>query len=383
MSPALAAIAFFLLTFGLAVLPFLPAIVEWRKRRDAEPLKVVRDSQIDIRYFANRFREFVKTNLGDTLETCRKSQLTERGTLENGTPYVVVGDGKTPLPGGSGLWRREYNPVILSCADLRLPESGVFTEEIFADGSVVGEERNVLRAVLAEEEIYLGRRSTSLRWLHAGRGVSAKTESIIYGRASAEQYIRIERGCRFERLNAPRIEFCYEAEAGELAGGMVYRESAVLKPRDLPNPVEVAAGRWLVRGNLDISAGKIVETDLVVTGSTHIGPGVRITGSVKSRKNMVLEKGVEVEGSLVSERDIHIGVDCRIRGPILAEGAVYVRKGTTIGSTQTPTTVSADTVFVEPGVVAHGTVWAHRYGRVASPKMVPVQDSNDGDTASR
>jgi hypothetical protein len=65
MSPALAVIAFFLLTFGLALLPFIPAIVEWRKRRDAEPLKVVRDSQVDIRYFANRFREFVKTNLGD------------------------------------------------------------------------------------------------------------------------------------------------------------------------------------------------------------------------------------------------------------------------------------------------------------------------------
>lgn len=240
----------------------------------------------------------------------------------------------------------------------------MFLPEIYADGTVRGGDENIYRAVLAEEEIQLGRKSVCLRWLHAVRAVSARSGTVLFGRVSAGEFIRLERGCRFERLNAPRVEFCYEAEAGEFAGGITYREAAVLRPRDLRNPVEVKAGRWLITGNLEIPAGKIVNADLVATGAVRIRTGAHVVGNIKSHKDMHLGRGVEVDGSVVSGGDITFEAGCRIYGPVVAEGTISVGEGVVFGTAARPTTVSAANIYVEPGAVAHGTVWAHTDGRV-------------------
>lgn len=364
MSLAVAIAFFFVVTLALTVLPFVPAIVEWRRKKDAAPLAVVYASEVDVRHFARGFREFVESHLRGVLDTCRASKASERGTLADGTPYLVVGDGRATVLTDEEMADRAAHSVVLSCSDVILPEETMFLPEIYADGTVRGGERNIYRAVLAEEDIRLDSGSTSLRWLHAVRSIQAGSDSVLFGRASANTLIRLERGCRFERLHAPRIEFCFEAEADEFAGGMTYRESALLKPRDLPNPVEVRVGRWLIDGNVEIPTGKIVKADLVVTGTLWVRPGVHIVGSVKSRKDMHLAKGVEIDGAVVSAENIHIGNGCRLYGPVIAERTINIGAGTVFGTANRPTTVGAENINVEPGAVAHGSVWAHGVGRV-------------------
>ncbi len=378
MSLFMAMVLFFALVFALAVVPFVPAFTEWRRKKDAEPLKVVRKSEVDVRFFANRFRGFIMGKLGEKIAECKQSRTTQRGKLDDGTPYMIIGDGQVPTLTKDEQRRDSMAPLVLSCSDVKLPDSTLFSKEIYAEGSVEGGEKDVLRAVLSENEIHVGRDSTLLRWLHAVRAVYVQTGSVLWGRVSADEFIRIERGCRFERLYAPRIEFCHSAEAGEVAGGAVYREQAVLKPRDFSNRIDVAAGRWLVFGDMEVPAGKIIENDIVATGRLRLGPGVRVMASVKSHHETQLEKGVEIEGSLVSEQDIYVGPECTIGGPVLAEGTVFIRKGTRIGSETEPTTVSAERLFIEPGVTAYGTIWAHVEGYVASPEAVnPEKSSNE------
>jgi predicted acyltransferase (DUF342 family) len=241
----------------------------------------------------------------------------------------------------------------------------MYLPEVYADGTVTGGEKNIYRAVLAEKSIELGKESMSLRWLHAARTIVAGTRSVLFGRVSADELIRLESGCRFERLHAPRIEFCDAADAGKTAGGKTYGKSAVLEAKDLPNRVEIKAGRWLVDGNAEIPAGKIVKTNLVVTGSLRIRSGTHVVGSIKSHKKMHLEKGVVVDGTVASERDIRFDGGCQIHGPVLAEGAIAIGEGVIFGSAARPTTVSAVNIVVEPGAVAHGTVRAHAEGKVA------------------
>jgi cytoskeletal protein CcmA (bactofilin family) len=370
MSLAMAIMVFIVLTLALVVLPFVPAIVEWRKKKDAAPLTVVYASEVDVRHLARGFREYVESRLRDVIDRCRDSNSDERGTLADGTPYVVVGDDRSSVLTAEEMTGRAAHNVILSCGDLVLPEEMMFLPEVYADGTVRGGERNIYRAVLAEEEIRLEVESTSLRWLHATRSVLARSDSVLFGRASADQLIRLERGCRFERLHAPRIEFCFEAEADEFAGGMTYRESALLRPRDLPNPVEIRVGRWLIDGNVEIPPGKIVRADLVITGKLWIRPGVHIVGSIKSHKDMRLEKGVEIDGSVVCGENMHIGDGCRLYGPVMAERTINIGAGAIFGTAARPTTVSAENINVEPGAVAHGTVWAHGVGRVAGGRRV-------------
>ena len=223
MSVLFAVIILFVLALVLTVLPFVPAIVEWRKKTDAEPLTVAYASAVDVRHFANGFRRFIELRLRGALDVCRDAGVTERGKLDDGTPYIAVGDGDAAILTVEEATARASHHVIACSGDLLLPERTMFLPEIYADGTVRGGDKNIYRAVLAEEEIQLGRQSVSLRWLHATRAVSARSGSVLFGRASADEFIRLERGCRFERLNAPRVEFCYEAEAGQFAGGITYR----------------------------------------------------------------------------------------------------------------------------------------------------------------
>lgn len=398
MSLAIAIFFFFALAVALAVLPFVPAILEWRRKLDAEPLTVAYASSVDVRHFANSFREFVELRLRGTVDQCRETGRAERGTLDDGTRYAAFGEGDAPLFTAEELENRASHHLIAVGGNIDLPAETMFLPEIYADGSVRGGEGNIYRAILAGEAIILGRESMSLRWLHATRAIVAQAGTILFGRASADEFIRLERGCRFERLNAPRVEFCYQAEAGEFAGGMTYRESAVLKSRDLPNHIEVKAGRWLVSGNLELPPGRILKANVVVTGSMRIRTGTHVVGSIKSHKDMVLEKGVEVDGSVLSERDITFEKGCRIYGPVMAERDISVGEGVVFGTATRPTTVVAERIFVEPGAVAHGTVWAHTDGRVvlssssgwkkdrteneapADPAQ-PVQPTGEGDRA--
>ena len=48
----------------------------------------------------------------------------------------------------------------------------------------------------------------------------------------------------------------------------------------------------------------------------------------------------------------------------MAERSISVAEGTVFGTATRPTTVTAENISIEPGVVAHGTVWAHVDGRV-------------------
>jgi hypothetical protein len=366
MSVAFAAISLFVLVLALTVLPFVPSILEWRRKTDAEPLTVVYSSAVDVRHFANGFREYITTQLGVLLEKFRDTTLTERGALEDGTPYVAVGDGGGEVMTVEETRSRASQSVIVSAGDLLLPECTMFLPEVYAEGTIRGGERNIYRAALAGEDFRLGRESVCLRWVHADRALSAQSGTALFGRASADRFMRLERGCRFERLNAPRVEFCHHAEAGEFAGGSTYNQSAFLRPRDLSNRVEVKAGRWLVSGRLEIPAGKIVRADLVATGGIRIGTGAHVVGNVKSHRDMTLERGVEVDGSVVSGRNIRFDEGCRIYGPVMAERSIYIGGGTVIGTALLPTTVTAENIVVEPGVVTHGTVWAHIEGRVAT-----------------
>jgi cytoskeletal protein CcmA (bactofilin family) len=249
--------------------------------------------------------------------------------------------------------------VIAACGDLRLPPRALYELEVFAEGNIEGGEANVYRALLAGRDIHLDRGSSALRWLHAGGSVLAREECRLYGRASADEVLRLEAGCRFERLHAPTVAFAAPGPPAPQNG-----ERRVLELADVERVIEAAAGRWLVRGSLTVPAGRLVTSDLVVTGSLRISAGARVAGSVKSHGDLILEDRACVDGSVVTERDLRVGRSCRIGGPVSAEGDAFVGTGTRLGSAESPTTLSVRRLGIEAGAVAHGTVWAHAGGEV-------------------
>ncbi|MBD3235796.1 MAG: transposase, partial [Candidatus Eisenbacteria bacterium] len=355
------AVGFVLVLFVVAavawlLLPLLPAWREFRGKTDAEPVRVPQNGEMDIRHSARGFRDYIRTHFAHAMARCDEVRATIAGSLEDGTHYLIV-------PGENGSERmadelaQQAPRMILSCGDLRLPQDGQYPLEMYASRSVRSEGANTCRAILAREDIVLGPASTLLRWMHAGNRAEVATGALLYGRASADREIRLDVGCQFERLHAPRVLF---GRAGQGAPRRV--QSGQLHARDLPGRVEVAAGRWYVQRNLRLPKEKRIEADLVVTGALRVSEGCRIVGNVKSRRDLVLDPGVEIFGSLVSERDVHLAEGCRIHGPVLAERAITIARDCRIGSERDPTTVNARRIEIAPGVVAHGTVWAREDG---------------------
>ncbi len=371
MSLGLAILLFFGVTLGLVVIPFMPGILEWWRRTDAKPLRVVLESEVEVRHFAQGFRAYIESHLKSAIDTCRKTGTSTEGMLDDKTRYIVVPSNKTLALSDLEKKLHSVERMILSCGDLNLPAETMYPLEIYAGESLQGGERNIYRAVLAEDRIRLGNESISLRWLHAGGVVHARPGCVLYGRISADGAILMADDCRFERLNAPLIEFGRAPEAGKANNSRKNKtQLTVLEPKELPHVVEVAAGRWLIDKKLEIPEGRSVETDLVVTGWAKVGGGTRIIGSMKSQKDLYLENGVEVTGSVVSGENLFIGEDCRIRGPVLAEGNIYIEQGTVIGTSDIPTTISAKDIMVASGSVAYGTIWAHKDGRICPSSEV-------------
>jgi cytoskeletal protein CcmA (bactofilin family) len=363
MSVTLMAIIFFGITLGLVAIPFVPCLREWRKRTDSEPLHVIRGAEVDIRHFEKGFRAYLEANLTDKIKSCRSTAQPIEGVLDDETGYLVVPDKNWPINTDNKNKARSADRMIISCGDLDLPPETTYPVEIYSGGSFKGGDKNIYRAILAEDRIRLGNDSISLRWLHAGEVVKASPGSVLYGRVSAGSAILLTDGCHFERLHAPLLEFGKAPEwPDQLEPKPVDRQ--VMKARDIPHLVENEAKRWLIDKKLEIPEERMVETNLVVTGWAKLGDRSRLVGSIKTRHDLHLGKGVEVEGSVVSEKNIYIGEGCRIKGPVLAEGNVYIERRTVIGSTETPTTISAENIYITSGATSYGTVWAHGSGRV-------------------
>jgi hypothetical protein len=359
-----------LLLFGVlalwTVLPFQPALRELSEKRDVEPVRVERDSEVDIRYFARGYQSFLRENFADAMARCRAERRGQRGRLADETSYVVL-DGEMEQEPPDATREASYPHLIVSCGMLRLPSRTVFPLELYAERSVAGGETSVYRAILADEDIHLARRTISLRWLHAGGSIRVDEESRLHGRVSADREIQLAPSTGFERLHAPRIRFGDGAGLGSNLFGMGSEAASMLAPLDskeLNHLVQVAAGRWLVKGRLLIPPERWVQADLVATEDADIGERTHVLGSIKSHKDLFLRRGAVVDGSVVSGRDLYLEAGCRIRGPVLAEGAIVLGPGCEIGSEREPTTVSARTIRAVVHSVAHGTVWAHEGGLV-------------------
>jgi hypothetical protein len=361
-----------LLFLGWAALPLLPSLIEARRRTDVKPLRVVRTADVDIRHFAKAFQARVDGPLGAALAASRAGGVAVPGRLEDGTPYVALPAGLSPAlvtPRGGPA---TCDTVTLGSGDLALPARALFPFEAYAAGDVEVGEQCVCRAILAGGDLRLGRGCWSLRWLHARSSLLARESCALHGRASAEGSMRLEEGVRFERLHAPTVAFGAPLPPAPPPATRQPYTSA-----DVPGLVEDAAGRWLVRDRLEIPAGRLLVSDLVVTGELRVGAGTRIVGSVKSRGDLFLGAGVEVEGSVVAGRDLHVGRGCDIRGPVIAERDARIEAGTRIGTADRPTTLSVRCLEIEAGSVVHGTVWTHGGG------LVLPRPGTAGATAAR
>jgi len=352
-------VVFFTAIVLLFLLPLAPALLEWRNKRDAKPLKVVREYDGNIKHFAMRFRQFLNEQFADLVRDAGPATISSSGRLPTGDSYQLVsGEGK-PVFSEQEAASATVSHLVLGTASLQLGDGMLYEKEVFAAGDIRVGNDNSFRALLAKGDIVLGEECDVLRWAHSDTRIEAGSKARLFGRMSANQELLLHRETRFGRMHAPLVRFGEVlAPAPAPAAVLVQLE----KPRDLLNE---SAGRWLAKADWAIPAASSHKGDLVARADMAIGDHSRIDGGIKSHGDLRIGAGVHVTGAVVCGGNMFIGPGCVIQGPVVCEHRIEIGAGTVLGSPQVETTVTAVEIRVREGALAHGTVWARELGYVA------------------
>ena len=335
-------------------LPLLPALREFFRPTDVEPLSMVSRDNADISRFARHFREYLEGHLRRLpAEVAPEGML----RLPDGTEVARIGG--TPdlmpvrsLPEGSG------HRIVVFDGAAELDSGETFRLEVRAMEEFAGGSGATYRALLGERSVSLGIRSMVMRWLHSVGALTVGDKSHLYGRSSSDQHIRLGRGVGFDRLGAPVIA------VGSGAPAPMPSVPAQMLSFEIPEKKARRLGDILrIQGDVTIPAGTLVEGNLVVAGTLRLEAAARVRGSVKAHGRIELATGVVIEGSVVSREEIEIGGRCWIRGPVISEEALHVGSLTTIGRQDSPSTVSGRTVSLADGAVVCGQVVTQEGGQ--------------------
>lgn len=355
---------FFACILMLFLLPLAPALLEWYRPTDDQPLAVVRAHDGNIRYFALRFRDFLDEHIPGLRQGNLPAATPTCGKIGHGA-YQLVNHHASPVLFEEEKIAQSTDQLLLGRGELRLQGRMFYEKEVYAAGSLCSGHQSSFRALLAEGDIALGDECDVVRWMHSNGSISVGRKNRLYGRVSAETQIRLQRDTRFVRMFAPSIYF-----------GEPSRESALPVPPaaalgEMAEPdrlVDRGAGRWLIAGSYEIPPGSQHHGALVTKENLVVGENARIDGALKSTGTLRIKDGTCIEGAVVATGNIQIGRGCRISGPVVSEGKVLIATGSVIGGADRPTTITAPEVRIEEGVLVHGAIWARELGYV-----VPVQ----------
>jgi len=351
-------ILFFTCQIVLFLLPLLPSLVEWRVRRDAQPLKVVREYDGNIKHFANRFRQFLNEQFAEMAQVTGKSTVARSGRLATGDRYQLVGaDGKAVIS-EQEIGAATVDQLVLGTAALELGQDMLYEKEVFASGAINTGSGNSFRALLARGDITLGEQCDVLRWAHSDTRFVASRRARLFGRVSANQELVLHGETRFGRMHAPTIRFgdTVPAPLPQPATRKVLERPAKL--------LDDSANRWLAGGDLEVPEASFHFGSLVARGSMTVGAHALVEGSIKCHGDLQVQAGARIDGAVVCSGNMTIGPGCIIHGPLVCEKTIEIGAGTVLGSVAVETTVTAAEVRVTEGTVAHGTVWARELGYV-------------------
>jgi len=351
-SPEVAFVLLLAATVAWFLLPLLPALSELLRPTDIAPLQVVGRDAGDVALFARGFRAYLNRQV-QNLPTDTPAEVV--GTLPDRTPFVrgrrLPDQFLAEASRDQGLDR-----VVILTAPAAFAGGETFVRELYATEAFAGGPRGVYRAVLGDAGVTLGPRTAVLRWVHARGDLLVGDGSILSGRASADQAIRLGSRVGFDRLAATRISVTGGASLPELP---VPAPVAYAIPESQARPI---GDHLRIEGDLVIPAAAVLTANLVVTGSMVLGASAHLVGSLKAHGAVRLEDGAHVDGAVVSRRSIETGMRVSVGGPVVSEEEVRLGDGTTVGQPHRPTSIAAPRIELGAGTTVHGLITATEGG---------------------
>jgi len=246
---------------------------------------------------------------------------------------------------------------------LRTEQAIECPSQVFINGDLQAGAGSDFDALLVQGALQLGARSAIRSWAHADGTVQLDAGCKVSRRVSSLESITLAPDCCFERVQAPDVNFGVAAAAPpSRRAGLPPRHTGLLS--ELRGAIRQTANLTLIRGDCRLPQDTRFVGSLIVTGRLLIGAGSEVIGDVKAREGVVVGAQARMSGSLTSEKQIQILEGASVAGPVISETIILVGSQVQLGRRDAPTTVSADSILVEGGASAHGTVWARNMGVV-------------------
>ncbi|MEM7469578.1 MAG: hypothetical protein AAF387_22235 [Pseudomonadota bacterium] len=362
-SESIYALSIYALAIIVCVLPFAPALVEWLRKTDADPLVVVREQDANIRHFAGSFFDRIQSFFAEHHIDPRSPPPPFNAPFGQYDAAYFVGNEQKPEFGGAEKRNRVIRSVLISTDDLLLEGGYVFEQEIYCGRQLYAGSNNTYRAVYAGTDLILGPNSTVARWLHSQGHVYIGEASRALGRISSASSITLAKDVIFERLNATVIRF--ESDTFINVSDTMLSTSEPM-PQAPPGGVKIDENTLLFTGNTHIPAGSTVDKNVISKGDLLLGAECAISGNLKSYGRLTVGRESVVHGSLICERNISVERSCKILGPIVSETQIHIGPGCVIGLPESPTSVTAPEINIAIGSELSGTLWASKEGKVIS-----------------
>jgi cytoskeletal protein CcmA (bactofilin family) len=237
-------------------------------------------------------------------------------------------------------------------------------EPVFATDDLQLREGSDLAQVLAQGHLVLGPHSRVRQWAHADKTLLLGEDSVASHLLSSGRGIALAAGCSFQRLQAPVIVM--GRPMSRRRGDRSRQRAPLPEQPPLARATPLGAQGWRVEGDCHILAGHHFRGSLVVSGELHIGADAVLEGDVKARRGVVVGSRACVSGAVLSPEHIRIEDEAQVSGPVVGDALLQLGLNVRLGSLTAPTSVCAQSIRAEEGVIIHGTVRATQAGLVCA-----------------
>lgn len=331
---------FLLLTSVVLLIPLIPGFIEIIKRSDTAALKIWQHHSNQPKNFAITFAAKVKAAL-------QEHSMFNELSLES---YRVIENDITSLT------KDDLNHMNLIKGSASLQNYSDALHELYVAGDLKCKGHNILRAALVENNLYLGRNTSVLRWAHA-KNIFIKKHSRLNGRITADREIHFDGDGQFIYLHADKISFGVVNQLDQCkAESMSLAELA-----DQHNVVyDGTSSRLIIRGDCVIPNNRNVTGELIVYGKLRVKDGAHVNGNIKAHGSINLFSNCHINGAVTCNTDIHVHNAVFIKGPVIAEKRLSIKANSIIGTPTNKTSVTAHAIKIKNCGVIHGTLRAKK-----------------------
>ncbi|MHB0977587.1 MAG: bactofilin family protein [Candidatus Aquicultorales bacterium] len=373
--------------FLLVAVCFVPGFIELRWPKDAGPIHIDLDRDIDERYFSRAFKSYVAEGLRspDVKQVPSKPEDSRwmhglqaqavQTAMHRGPESFVLSVNDVQLPAVT-----ECRQGLLVSGTLTTGPSCRLSQEVQVKGDcTIGKSNQVL--CVAGNNIDIGPLTKVAGWVDAGRNLIVRDGSEISSRATAGESLAAVGTVTFKSLAAPIIVTAPDQQEAERLLGE--RETSEAMPQASPDfrwsraldqiiinrfdnssvieigeEIRMASGRFvpyrsiLARANaLGLIAKPLlalkdeqkpsfmrslkvwlqapemlrVKGDLSIPENSVVPCDLYVVGDVKTGKSL------EVEGSVSAQGTVKLGDDARVKGSVVAEHDIEIGAGSRIG----------------------------------------------------